>query len=96
MSAMSSLLLVAGRREDAFAVAAAAARATAETGLHIATLWPSASLTVPDVEHADGVLAEAAARGQAWSREQALDETIRIADELAASWPGGPVAVPGA
>ncbi len=84
MSAMSGLLLAAGRAEDGFAVAAAAARAIAETGLHLATLWPTAALTVPDLEQATGALAQAAARGRAWSREQGLDETIRMADDLAA------------
>ncbi len=84
MSAMSSLLLLAGRPEDAFAVGAAAARAVAETGLHLASLWPTASLAVPDLDQATGALAEAAARGRSWSREHGLDETIRLADELAA------------
>jgi hypothetical protein len=85
MSAMSSLLLMAGRTEDAYAVAAAAARAVAETGLHLASLWPTGSLEVVDPEQATGALAEAAARGRAWSREEGLDETIRLADEIAAT-----------
>ncbi len=92
MSAMSGLLLAAGRTEDAFAVAAAAARAIAETGLHLANLWPTAALAVPDLEQATGTLAEAAARGRAWSREQGLDQTIRMADDLAA----GPQVAPAA
>lgn len=85
MSAMSGLLLAAGRTEDAFAVAAAAARAIAETGLHLANLWPTATLTVPDLGQATGALAEAAARGRAWSREEGLDRTIHMADDLAAT-----------
>ena len=94
MSAMSGLLVLAGRPEDAFAVGAAAARAVAETGLHLASLWPTASLAVPDPDQATGALAEAAARGRAWSREHGLDETIRLADELAATAARGSASAP--
>lgn len=90
MAAMASLLLDAGRDEDAYALGAAAERATAETGLHLASLWPSQSVRVPDLEHAEGPLRAAADRGRAWTREEALDEAIVIADELAAGPPGAP------
>jgi tetratricopeptide (TPR) repeat protein len=89
MAAMSSLLLIAGREEEAYALGAAAERATAETGLHIASLWPTPSLRVPDVAHADGRLRDAVERGRAWTREEALDAAITIADELAAAPPPG-------
>ena len=85
MSAMGSLLLRAGRTELAFAIGAAADRAVSETGLHLASLWPTESFPFPDLEHADGPLLDAANRGRAWTREQAVDEAIRLADELAAS-----------
>jgi predicted ATPase len=90
MAAMASLLLDAGREDDAYALAAAAERASAETGLHLASLWPSQSVRVPDLEHAEGALRAAADRGRAWTREEALDEAIVIADELAAGPPGAP------
>jgi tetratricopeptide (TPR) repeat protein len=85
MSGMSSLLLLAGRPTEAYAVAAAAQRAIAETGLHIATLWPNSAVVVPDLDLATGELATAVERGRAWTREQALDEAIRIADGMAAA-----------
>ncbi len=88
MAAMSSLLLIARRDEDAFALGAAAERATAETGLHIASLWATPSMPVADLAGATGRLREAADRGRALTREAALDEAIRIADALASAPPG--------
>jgi tetratricopeptide (TPR) repeat protein len=85
MAAMATMLLVAGREEDAYALGAAAERATAETGLHIASLWPTPSLRVPDTANAEGALRDAVERGRAWTREEALDAAISIADELAAA-----------
>jgi tetratricopeptide (TPR) repeat protein len=90
MAAMSSLLLAAQRMEDAYALGAAAERAVAETGLHIASLWPSPSLKVPDTAHAEGELREAVERGRGWTREEALEVAIAIADDLAAALPEGP------
>jgi tetratricopeptide (TPR) repeat protein len=96
MSVMASLLILAGRLADAYAVGAAATRAASETGLHLAAVWSPGSLVVPDIERATGALGEAVALGRTWSREQALDVTIRMADELAAARPGDPAPVAGA
>ena len=83
MSATASLLLLGGRVEDAYAVGAAARRAVAETGLHIATLWRTDDIPTTDPEPADPALRAAAAEGAWWSREEALDRAIALADELA-------------
>ena len=91
MAAMASLLLVAGRPEDAHAIGAAAERATAETGLHIASLWPTPSLPMPDPRTDDPGLRAAADRGRAWTREEALEHALAIAGELAARSPGDPL-----
>jgi non-specific serine/threonine protein kinase len=82
MSAMSSLLLLAGRLEDAYAVGAAAERAVAETGLHLASLWPTPKLPVIDLGTSDPALLAAARRGRAWTREVALEQALVIASEL--------------
>jgi hypothetical protein len=87
MAAMASLLLLAGHDEDAYTLGAAAERAVAETGLHIASLWPARSIRVPDTAAATGSLREAVERGRAWSREEALEAAIAIADDLAATLP---------
>jgi tetratricopeptide (TPR) repeat protein len=87
MAGMSSLLLVAGREEEAYALGAAAERATAETGLHIASLWATPTMITPDLAGATGRLGAAVERGRALTREAALDEAIRIADELAVEPP---------
>jgi predicted ATPase/class 3 adenylate cyclase len=90
MAALASLVLLAGRDEDAYALGAAAERATAETGLHLATLWPARSMRIPDIAGARGPLLEAAERGRAWSRDEALEAAIAIADDLASGPPGDP------
>lgn len=88
MAAMSSLLLIAGRDEDAYMLGAAAERATAETGLHIASLWATPSMQVPDLAGATGPLRAAMDRGRALSREEALEQALAIAGVLAAGPPG--------
>lgn len=88
-AALSTLLLLAGRAEDAYAMAAAATRAVAETGLHLATLWPTAASPTPDPETTDPDLRAALERGRAWSREDALDTAIAQSDDLAAGQQGG-------
>ncbi len=85
MSATASMLLMGGRPTDAHAVGAAARRAIAETGLHIANLWASSDTPTPDpeAEAADPALRAAAEEGASWSREDALDRTIALVEELA-------------
>ena len=84
MSATASMALLSGRAEDGYAVDAAARRAIAETGLHIANLWPSADIPIPDPDTRDPALRAAAAEGESWSREEGLERAIALADELAA------------
>jgi hypothetical protein len=83
LAAMSSLLQLMGRTEDATAVGAASAKATAETGLHIANLWSGPALPVPDLDSTDPVMRAAVERGRSWSREEALDRAIELADQVA-------------
>ena len=80
----SSLLLLAGRDEEGYEVGAAAERAMAETGLHLATLWPTADVPAIDLSTADPVLVAALGTGRERTREAALDHAIVIADGLAA------------
>lgn len=84
MSAMSSMLLLAGRAPDGYSIGAAARRAIAETGIHLASLWPTDTIPIPDPETADPALRAAAATGEAWSREAAVDRAIALLDEVAA------------
>jgi len=87
LSATSSLLLMTGRTIDAIEIGAAAARATAETGLHIANLWAGPGQPAPDLASLEPGHQEAAARGRAWTREEALDRAIELSDELAGGAP---------
>jgi predicted ATPase/class 3 adenylate cyclase len=84
LSAVSSLLLMTGRTIEGVEVGAAGAKATAETGLHIANLWAGPNQAVPDLTSTDPEIQAAAARGRAWTREEALERAIAISDELAA------------
>jgi hypothetical protein len=81
---MASTLLLAGRTVDAHAVRGAATRAMAETGLHLATLWPD-DFPAPDDHPADPELAAAVELGASWTREAAVDRALELAHELAAS-----------
>ena len=85
LTAISSMLLIADRAEDGYAVGAAAQRAVAETGIHLATLYPSGSVPIADAESQEPRLRAAWSRGAAWSREQAVGEGLRMAEELAQS-----------
>ena len=84
LAAISSMLLMAGRSEDGYAVGAAARRAVAETGIHIATLYPSGSVPIVDPDTTDPILRAAAERGAAWTRPEAVAVALRLAAELAA------------
>jgi len=85
LTAISSMLLMADRTPDGYAVGAAAQRAIAETGIHLATLYPSGSVPVADPDTQDPALRAAASRGAAWPRAQAVTEGMRLAAELAGS-----------
>jgi predicted ATPase/class 3 adenylate cyclase len=83
-TAISSMLLLAGRIEDGYAVGAAGRRTIAETGIHLATLYPSGSVPMADPDTTVPELRVAADRGATWSRDRAVDESLRLATELAA------------
>jgi Tetratricopeptide repeat len=83
LTAISTLLLLAGRTEDGYAVGGAARRAVAETGLHLATLWPTMDVPLADPDTPDPALRAAAARGAAWPRAEAVAQAMRLARELA-------------
>jgi predicted ATPase/class 3 adenylate cyclase len=83
VAAMASFLLLLGRDEDGFAVGAAADKAVAETGLHIANLWAGPALPMPDLASDDPALRAAVERGRSWTRDQALETAIRMADAIA-------------
>jgi predicted ATPase/class 3 adenylate cyclase len=89
-AATSSLLLVSGRIDDAHALGAAARRGIAETGIHLASMWPTDNLPLPEPDPSEPGALAAAAEGATWSRDEVLDRGIALADELAAGEPGGP------
>ena len=61
----------------------ASRRLVAETGLHLATLWPTTEIPMVDTETTDPDLAAAFARGAAWSREETIVRAGALAAELA-------------
>ena len=83
LSALPSLLLIAGRTADAYRVAGAARRVIAESGVHLAALWPADLFLLPDPETADPDLRTALAEGAAWASEEAVARAIALADEAA-------------
>ncbi len=89
LTAISMLLLVDGRTEDGYAVGAAARRSVAETGIHIAALWPADKVPVADPDTTDPALRAAAARGAGWSRPEAVVEALRLARDLAGELEAG-------
>ncbi len=92
LAAMSSILLLAGRRADGHAIGGAARLAIAQTGLHLAALWPGETFPMPDYQSADPAAAEALAEGETWSREEAVARALAAADAIAAGTlpPDGP------
>jgi len=83
MSGLSTALLIAGRSEDGYAVGAATRRIIAETGLHLASIWPSGQIPIADPDTADPVLRAAAATGAGWTRDEAVERAIALAADLA-------------
>ena len=83
LTASASLLLMAGRAPDAYAAGAAAGRVVAETGVHLASLWPREAFSAPDPDPADPELAEAARAGAGWTREEAAERILAALDEVA-------------
>jgi predicted ATPase/class 3 adenylate cyclase len=88
LTAIGTLLLMAGRAEDAYEVGGAARHAVAETGLHLASLWPTGRVPMVDPDTTDASLRDALARGASWPRPVAVSEGRRLARELADTPPG--------
>ena len=83
MAALSSALLASGREEAAYQVAAAADRAVSETGLRLALLGPTTDgEPFPDRDTTDPRLQAAAAVGRSWTRLEALDRSVALAEEI--------------
>lgn len=86
VSGISSFLLAAGDELSAYRVAGAGERIVSETGLRLAHLTPDAGMArFPDTATADPVLRAALDEGASWSRADAVDRTIALAEALAAS-----------
>jgi predicted ATPase/class 3 adenylate cyclase len=92
LAAMASILLLAGRPADGHAVGGAARLAIAQTGLHLAALWPGETFPLPDYDSTDPVLMAALAEGASWPRDEAVVRTLAFADAIAAGTlaPDGP------
>jgi len=83
MAALPTLLLLAGRELDGYRVAGCSRRIAAESGIHLASLWPASLFRLPDPDTTDPVLAAALAEGDSWSRDEGVARVIELADSLA-------------
>jgi tetratricopeptide (TPR) repeat protein len=84
LSASSSAMLMAGWTAEGYALGGASHRAIAETGLHLAALWPDTIFPIPDLETADPTLRAAIAKGEGWSREESVERALTAIDMVAA------------
>ena len=89
MSGLAVLLLITGREAEGYEVGGAARRLIAETGLHLATLWPASEIPTVDPETADEALRAAFERGRSLTREEAVERSLAVLDGLAAGSPEG-------
>jgi hypothetical protein len=83
LSAGSSALLMAGWTAEAYAMGGASRRAVAETGLHLAALWPDTIFPIPDFATTDPTLQAAIAKGEGWSRDESVDRALTAIDVVA-------------
>ena len=87
LSGVATLLLIDGRETDGYEVGGAAQRLIAETGLHLATLWPASEIPMVDPDTPSADLRAAFDRGRAWSREEAVERSLALVDALAEGSP---------
>jgi hypothetical protein len=83
LSAGASTMLLAGWPAEGYAMGGAARRAIAETGLHIAGLWPDSIFPIPDLGTTDPTLRAAIAKGEGWSREESVERALTALDAVA-------------
>ena len=82
-------MLLAHREIEGYEVGGATRRLVSETGLHLATLWPADGIPIVDPDTPDGALRAALARGGAWSRDEAVERAIALAESIAGGPPAG-------
>ncbi len=83
LAGVSTTLLLLHREVEAYEVGGAAKRLVAETGLHLAALWPADDIPMVDLDTSDAALRAALARGGSWSRDEAVERTIAFAESIA-------------
>jgi non-specific serine/threonine protein kinase len=83
MVAISTSLILDGQVADGYRVGGASRRLISETGIHLATLWPSDEVPQIDIETADVTLRAALEEGASWTREEAVEQTQAFAERLA-------------
>jgi len=83
LAAVSTTLLLVHREIEGYEIGGATNRLVSETGLHLAVLWPADEIPIVDPETSDPDLRAALARGGAWSRDEAVERTIALAEGIA-------------
>ncbi|HEY4189182.1 MAG TPA: hypothetical protein VGM28_02065, partial [Candidatus Limnocylindrales bacterium] len=88
LTAVSTMLLITDRRADAYRIGGGARRLIAETGIHLATLWPTEDVPQVDPDTSDPDLSAAYAEGASWSREETVANALAAAADVAGGSPG--------
>ena len=90
MIALSTSLLLSDRRDDAYRIGGAGRRLIAETGSHLATLWPVNDVPMIDLDTTDPELVALLAEGASWTRADAVARAQALATTVAEDPPTGP------
>ena len=83
MIALSTSLLLSDRADDAYRIGGAGRRLIAETGSHLATLWPSNDVPMIDFGTTDPALLAFLAEGASWTRADAVARAQALATSVA-------------
>ena len=83
MIALSTSLLLSDRTDDAYRIGGAGRRLIAETGSHLATLWPSNDVPMIDFDTTDPALVAFLAEGASWTRADAVARAQALATSVA-------------
>ena len=89
MIALSTSLLLSDRRDDAYRIGGAGRRLIAETGSHLATLWPVNDVPMIDPDTTDPELLALLAEGASWTRADAVARAQVLATTVAGDPPAG-------